>query len=369
MKHVLDVSTLNTYSSGAKQRFLNLYSELIKNNKKKNFEIIYTTFDQVKIFFRFSNVSFKKNPINQDSPLKKIISIFNIFFYIKNSLKKVHSVEYFTLPFIKINNCRTIFTIHDLRRIYFAKSFFKKILLKLFFKFFIHQAEKIIVVSKSIENEIKRYFGNLNISVIYNTINLKDYKNIKLKDTLLIKKKYNLKKKFILSVGHLENRKNYLRLIKSIDILYKNNFDINLIIIGQKADETKKIKKLIKKLKLSSKIKVLSNLNDYEVKCFYKLASLFVFPSIYEGFGIPILESMASNKPMVLSNTEIFREITENKYIYFDQFDPHSIANKIKFVLENKKIQKDMISYGKKRVNYFSLNNQKQNLIKLYNYL
>ena len=116
-------------------------------------------------------------------------------------------------------------------------------------------------------------------------------------------------------------------------------------------------------------VKFISNLNDYEVKCFYKLAKLFVFPSIYEGFGIPILESMASKLPIVLSDTKVFREITENKYSYFDQYDPLSIANNIKFVLMNREIQKKMIKYGNRRINYFSLNFQKKKLDSFYNNL
>ena len=139
------------------------------------------------------------------------------------------------------------------------------------------------------------------------------------------------------------------------------------MIAGQKADETKKIKNLIIKLRLSNNIKVFSNLNDFEVRCFYKLAKLFVFPSIYEGFGIPLLEAMASGLPMVLSNTEVFREITENKYSYFDHYDSLSIANRIKFILLNKSIQKQMILYGKKRVNNFTLNVQRKTINNFYN--
>ena len=139
-----------------------------------------------------------------------------------------------------------------------------------------------------------------------------------------------------------------------------------MIIVGQRANETKPIKKLINDLKLNSNIKIYENLRDYELRCFYKLANLFVFPSIYEGFGIPILESMASNTPIVLSNSDVFKEITLNKYIYFDPFDPLSIATKIKYVLSNKLIQKKMINFGKKRVKTFTLDIQKKNLIKFY---
>ena len=367
MKYILDISSLDQYSSGAKQRFLSLYHELIKTNKNKNFLLIYSNFYNIKKKFNYSNVFFYKNPFSQESYIKKSISVIYLFFYIKLKLKRVKAIEYFTLPFFKIKNCKIIFTIHDVRRIYFSNFFISKFILKFFYKFFLRKTDSIIVVSKAIKNEISKYFDNLNISIIYNTIDKSFFNKISINDVNKIKKKYNLTNNFIFTVGHQEKRKNFLRLIYAIYIL-KNDFpSIKLVIAGQKADETKKIKNLIIKLRLSNNIKVFSNLNDFEVRCFYKLAKLFVFPSIYEGFGIPLLEAMASGLPMVLSNTEVFREITENKYSYFDHYDSLSIANRIKFILLNKSIQKQMILYGKKRVNNFTLNVQRKTINNFYN--
>ena len=76
---------------------------------------------------------------------------------------------------------------------------------------------------------------------------------------------------------------------------------------------------------------------------------------------------MASKIPMVLSNTDVFREITQNKYIYFDQYDPLSIAQNIKLVLSDKKLQKKMINYGNKRIMNFTLEYQKKEIDKFYN--
>ena len=367
MKYILDVSTLDAYSSGAKQRFLNLYSGLIKANKNKQFFIIHSTYyTEVKKILNYRNVSFIRNPISQENYLIKLISVIYIFFYIRVKFKKLSAVEYFTLPFFRISNCKNIFTIHDLRKVYFSDFFLNKIAFKFFFKFFLKKVDKIIVVSRAMRKEMSENFGKLDMSIIYNTIDKKSFRDISIKDINFVKKKYNLPKNFILTVGHLEKRKNYLRLIKAIDILKKTNYTVKLFIIGQKADETNKVSNLIKRLDLNKNIKVISNLNDFEVKCFYKIASLFVFPSIYEGFGIPILESMASDLPIILSNTEVFREITQNQYLYFDQYDPLSIANNIKFILMNKDIQKRMIRYGRKRVNYFTLDVQTKKLNKFY---
>ena len=299
MQHVFDISCLDMHASGAKQRFLSLYSEIIKKNKKKNFLIIYTSFKDVKKYFNFPNVTFKKNKFGQHNYINKIISIIYIYFYIFFIRYKVITVEHFTLPFIKIRSCLNIFTIHDLRRLHFSNLFLLKIAYKFFFGYFLKRADNIIVVSHTIKREILSYFSKLKITVVYNTINLDLFNKITKKNLRSVKKKYNLPNEFILTVGHLEKRKNYLRLIRAIDILKKNNENVNLIIVGQNSDESENIYKLIKQLKLTSNIKIFSNLNDHEVRCFYKLSKLFVFPSMYEGFGIPIIESMASKLPMV----------------------------------------------------------------------
>ena len=366
MRYILDISTLDNSASGAKQRFLSLYSELIKKNKKKNFLIIYTSFADVKKYFNYSNVKFKKNTFSQDTYIKKLISTIYIYFYILLNSKEVKSIEYFTLPFLKIKKRKAFFTIHDLRRIKFSNNSVKKLAYKIFFNFFLKKADIIIVVSKAIKTEIYSYFSDLKVRVIYNTINLKLFRQISKKDLNVVKKKYKLPSKFLISVGHQETRKNYLRLIRAIKILNEDRQKINLIIVGQRANETYNIKKLIDKLNLSSRIKIFENLNDHELRCFYKLSNLFVFPSIYEGFGIPILESMASDIPIVLSDTEIFKEITLNKYIYFDPYDPLSIATKIKYVLSDKNLRNNMVNFGKKRVKVFTLREQSKNLIKFY---
>lgn len=366
MKYVLDVSCLDTYASGAKQRFLKLYSELVRNSKKKNFLIIYTSFEDVKNYFNFPNVTFKKNSFYQDSYLRKIISVFYVYLFILSNKKKIIATEYFTLPFFNPSNCKSVFTIHDLRRIYFSNTFYKKIIYKIFFKFFLSKAKKIIVVSEAIKKEILHYFNNLKVKVIYNTIDPKLFTKISNRQINLIKKKYNLPSKFIITVGHQEKRKNYLRLIKAIKILKNNDKNISLIIVGQKADETENIRKLINQLKLNSNIKIFSNLDDFEVRCFYKLADIFVFPSLYEGFGIPILESMAAKTPMAISNTEVFKEITLGKSVYFDPFDPLSIATKINYVSSEKSVKRQLVNFGNKRLKAFTLNTQRKNIINLY---
>ena len=98
---------------------------------------------------------------------------------------------------------------------------------------------------------------------------------------------------------------------------------------------------------LIGNVKILRNLSDFEVKCVYKLCNLFVFPSSYEGFGIPPLEAMAAGCPLVLSDIPVFREITENRGIYFSHDDSESIANSVEKVLSSSSDRARLIEYGK----------------------
>ena len=113
-----------------------------------------------------------------------------------------------------------------------------------------------------------------------------------------------------------------MRLVEAMAQLRDRGRSCSLIIVGndrggKDRGEREAIEKRIDAMDLIGNVKILRNLNDFEVKCVYKLCNLFVFPSSYEGFGIPILEAMAAGCPMVLSDIPVFREITENRGIYF----------------------------------------------------
>ena len=105
--------------------------------------------------------------------------------------------------------------------------------------------------------------------------------------------------------------------------------------------------------KLQNQITILSRLSDVEVRCAYRLSSLFVFPSYYEGFGIPILEAMASGIPIALSDIPVFREITQNSGLYFDPFNIESMCDAIEQGLMSTGLRKDIVEYGNHRVDDF----------------
>jgi glycosyltransferase involved in cell wall biosynthesis len=178
--------------------------------------------------------------------------------------------------------------------------------------------------------------------------------------------KYDLPREYILAVGHLEKRKNYAKLIEAIALLKQRKFDYPLVIIGNDSGELISLKKLISDMSLNDNILLLTDLSDDEVRCAYSSCALLAFPSVYEGFGIPILEAMVAGKPMVLSDLEIFREITQNQSVYFDERNVESIADAIEIGLCSQQVREDMVEFGFHRVHDFEFGHLANRLCELY---
>lgn len=366
MKVGLNATCFNNRPSGAKQRFIGIYSELIKRMPNTEF-LIYEPLDCNfgSWFERETNVSYKTTPIPSQGQVKKFFAGLG---YWKPTLERegLDLFEGYNLPFFKAPNAKTIMTIHDVRGFHLEysglqKSFFKKILSQS-----LKKVDHVITVSQTIKEEILGYHPESKISVVNNGIDIKLFERLTDHDLSSVKKKFNLPQKFILAVGHFEIRKNYLRLINAFNKLHIRGLDYSLILIGSDNGQKKEIENKIESLKLSGYIKILVGLNDFEVRCTYKLSSLFVFPSTYEGFGIPILESMAADCPFVLSDIPVFKEITENKCIYFNPHDDESIALEIENVLTKTVERERLISYGKRRVRDFSFQKMASQLEYLY---
>ena len=217
------------------------------------------------------------------------------------------------------------------------------------------------------KDQVQKLFPQKKITVIPNNVELNKFKydNVHAKNVL---KKFNIKNKYLLSIGHIEERKNYINLLKAFAIFSKKHIDCSLIIVGFVGQKSVRDKLLayIKINNLSSKVLLLDDVNEAEKIILYKQAELFIFPSKYEGFGIPILEAMSLRCPLVLSDIPVFKEITENNLFYFDPNKPLSIAKVLSSVFLSKTKRKFCISYGLNRVKDFSIEKNKKKLLDLY---
>ena len=364
MKIGLNATCLNDRPSGAKQRFVGIYTELFKRLDQDEFVVYEPSDCEIRRWFEESaNVSYRKTPLSSQSRLKKY---FDGLSYWPKTLgtEKFDIYEGFHLPLVRSPTGHTLLTIHDIRGFSENNGWFARALHKRVFERSLNNADHVITVSEAIRSEILGLYPDTNISVVYNGIDA--YQRISSSETSEVRKKFGLSDSFLLSVGHFEERKNYVRLIEAVAKLHERGSDLQLVIIGNDSGELPSVRKRIEALGLSKHVVILSGLTDSEVRCVYRLCTLFVFPSAYEGFGIPILEAMAAKRPMVISDIPVFKEITQGKGAYFSHDNSDSIAASIDEVLSSATEQSRLIDYGSDRVLVFSYKNISMNLAQLY---
>ena len=180
-----------------------------------------------------------------------------------------------------------------------------------------------------------------------------------------LKVSFDLPKKFIFSVGSIEPRKNLLGLLKAYNLLSNElKKEYKLVLAGFKGWENKEIVDLINQDK--ENIFYLGFISDQELAKVYNLASCFLFPSFYEGFGLPVLEAMACGTPVVCSDSSSIPEVGGDAVVYCDPYDINDIKDKIEFVLKDSSLQQEMIKKGLERAQLFSWDKSADEHLKVF---
>ncbi|HKL17222.1 MAG TPA: glycosyltransferase family 1 protein [Patescibacteria group bacterium] len=250
-------------------------------------------------------------------------------------------------------NGKSLVTVHDLSMLRFPDLFSKKELLKLKTQIpdSLKQAEKIIAVSRFTANEIKKHFNIplKKIKVIHNGIDKRFFNKVSESSIKAFKKDYGIKGDYILFLGTIDPRKNIARLIDGYEYLRKNIFkdkNYKLVLAGAKGAEVAQIERKIKFSDYKKDIILPGYIPAKDLGALFKGASLFVFPSLYEGFGIPPLEAMAKGVPTVASNIAPVKEVVGKEILKFNPKNSTDIAKKMAEVLKNKEKQKQTIEKG-----------------------
>jgi len=210
----------------------------------------------------------------------------------------------------------------------------------------IEKASAVIAISENTKKDIIKIYGidADKIKVVYLGNSINNLKSLH---------KMKLPKRFILYIGDRHVYKNFQFFLKSIIPLLKSDKDLHLICGGSSSfneEETKIINNSnCEERILHSKIE-----NDRTLVNLYSGSLAFIFPTLYEGFGIPILESLACGTPAILSNTSSLPEIGGNAAVYFDPDNSDSIVETVKKVIYDKSLSSEMIKNGHKQVNKFS---------------
>lgn len=254
--------------------------------------------------------------------------------------------------------CKQLAVIHDINFEHYPNdlSFFVSHYYKYFFPKFAHKANGIATVSQFSKNDIINTYSvkNEKIDVVYNGCN-EVYKPIDEALQLETKRQYTANCDYFLFVGSLHPRKNISRLFEAFD-LFKNEqkSNIKLVIVGEKYYWTSAIKKTYINMKYRNEVVFTGRLNTDYLKNIIGSALALTYVPYFEGFGIPILEAMNCNTPVITSNVTSMPEIAGDAALLIDPFSVESIANAMKILYEDSDLRNSLIERGNKRKLDFS---------------
>ena len=277
-------------------------------------------------------------------------------------------------PFIKKpKDIKLVITVHDLAFLLFPKHFtFKdKFLLNFHTKRAVQMADKIIAPSNATKRDIIRFYNidESKIEVVYHGV-FNNEKELSSEASELSSFSL-LNTPYILFVGTVQPRKNLVRLIEAFEIL-KTRYKLcvisyKLIIAGAKGWLSDEIYKKAKESEFSKDIIFKGSVSNDELASLYKNASIFVMPSLYEGFGLPVLEAMSYGVPCVVSDNSSLREITRSGQACLSTTgEANDIAEKINTLLTNERLRKELSEKGIKNARKFSWEKAAREMLEVF---
>lgn len=267
---------------------------------------------------------------------------------------------FLTLPFLK--RYKTVVTVHDLTPFVFPEDFppGKKGRLKWQIqKYNLRRSEAIIADSQCSKKDIQRFcqIDEKRIHVVYLAAG-EEFKEIPANDVAEIKKKYNLSSEFALYVGDVTWNKNLPRLVRACIQIKKPLVMVGKALIDPVENKnnpwTKDLAKTQELVKNNPLIRLLGFVPNEDLIALYNAATVFVMPSLYEGFGLPVLEAMASGCPVVTTREGSLPEVAGDAAVYVDAHNIDSIGKGILEVMVNKNLQKQMSGKGFLQASKFS---------------
>lgn len=349
MKIVLDPQIFHQQKYGGISRY---YTEIFSIlSKKTDIQVSVPLYLSKNVYFNQSNLISAKQKKN--ARIIKILTFFGIS--TRTRVKKASFAEliktvdrenfdlfiptYYNPYFLEyIGSTPFVLTVYDMIHELFPQYFLDDVQNIPESKYLLmEKAAKIIAVSENTKRDIIRIYPEIDsskIEVIYHGCSIKVNSNIKV----------DLPSKYILFVGAREYYKNFFFLANSIKEMLFVDSDLFLVCAGG-GDFSEEENKFIEDLGLKERI-VQRNFKEEELSSYYKKAICFVFPSMYEGFGIPVLESMACGCPIVLTNSSSFPEVADEAGIYFENNNQKDLREKIEKVMTDNVFRTEYVQKG-----------------------
>jgi glycosyltransferase involved in cell wall biosynthesis len=287
----------------------------------------------------------------------------------RERVRMVHEPHYVLPPLVR---CRSVVTIHDCIHLMFPQ-YLPSRLAYVYAKGSMwsasRQANRILTVSEASKRDILRFFDvpPEKVVVVHNAIDERFLAPADAERTDLVRQRYQLDHPFVLYVGNIKPHKNIERLIDAFARARSQTpDDLKLIIIGDEISKYPALRQSVHKHKLDKHVRFLGFQPMETLATFYRLARAFVFPSLYEGFGLPPLEAMACGAPVVTSNVSSLPEVAGGAALLVDPYDSDAIASGIVQAVTDETLRADLIRRGRERARSFSWTQSVRRIHQIY---
>lgn len=258
-------------------------------------------------------------------------------------------------PFNLPKRIKRVTIIHDLTPIKFPKwhHFHSQMLQRIFLPGILKRADLIITNSQNTRNDVIKYSHQAKNKTV--KIYLGKEAFFKPTESSLILKKYIIEKPYFLFTGTIEPRKNLIRLLDAYQLFReKSGSEYQLIFIGGKGWKSDEFYKTLGKHKYKTDIKILGYVDRKNMPALYSGAYAFIYPSLYEGFGLPVLEAMACGTPCLISNVSSLPEVGGDASLYFDPNSSNEISDKMIEIANNKDLRENLSKISLEQAKKFS---------------
>jgi glycosyltransferase involved in cell wall biosynthesis len=268
-----------------------------------------------------------------------------------------HAPHYVVSP---LTTCRYVVTIHDCIHLRFpqylpnrAAYYYARTMMTMAAR----RAARVLTVSEASKDDILHYLRvpAEKVEVIYNALDERLAAAPTPDEINRVRDRFLLTSPFVLYTGNIKPHKNVDRLIEAFSILRRRGFEhVKLLIIGDEISKYQNLRRLVHRFQLHQQVRFLGFVPDETLSALYRLAAVFVFPSLYEGFGLPPLEAMAAGAPVITSNVSSLPEVVGDAALLIDPMDAGAIADAMARVLQDDALRASLIGRGYARVKTFS---------------
>lgn len=363
MKIAIDVHSLGTQSGGNETYCRQLLSGLAQTPGGNQYDLFYTHLAALRQE-GIGDPAFHFIPI----PRNPIVRICAVLPRLLAKMKPdVFHAQYVLPPFM---TTKTVLSIHDLAHEHFPEFFHpvEALRMKTLVPWSAKRASHIMTISEFSAADIARRFDlpRERITVAHMAASPDFHPRDKGQSQEHLARKYGLTFPFILYVGRIQARKNLPRLVEAYARLREQGLEAKLVLVGKNDWQSGQLVEKIKALGLQDCVVFPGFVPFDDLPIFYNAAEVFVFPSFFEGFGLPVVEGMASGVPTITSFGSSLEEVAGDGALLIDPRDTESIANALSRILGGPGLQKDLIMRGLKRSKDFSAGNLAEKALAVY---